>query len=158
MRVTGVERGTTPSGDRHSLLGIEMAQRYRHAVGSADPLYRGLENGVLRATECPDCGSTWFPPRRFCDADLSETTWYDLPGTGRIVAATRVHVPPPFGGIDVPYILASIRLDGVAGGITHRVVGNEIPERGTVVAATFSDRQPAHPLLRIAFAVKEETA
>lgn len=157
MRVTGAERGTIPSGDRYSLLHIEMAQRYRHAVGSAGPFYRGLENGVLRATECPECGSTWFPPRRFCDADLSETAWYDLPGTGRIVAATRVHVPPPFGGIDAPYILASIRLDGVDGGITHRVAASDMPERGTVVAVTFSDGQPAHPLLRIAFEVKEES-
>jgi uncharacterized OB-fold protein len=157
MRVTGVERGTTPSGDRYSLLRIEMAQRYRHAVGSADPFYQGLENGVLRATECPECRSTWFPPRRFCDADLSETDWYDLPGTGRVVAATRVHVPPPFGGIEVPYILASIRLDGVDGGITHRVAASDMPKRGTVVAVTFSNGEPAHPLLRIAFEVKEES-
>ena len=158
MRVIGEERGITPAGDRFSLFHIEMAQRYRHAVGSADPFYRGLDDGVLRATECPECGSTWFPPRRFCDADLSETIWYDLPGTGRIVAATRVHSPPPFGGVEVPYILASIRLDGVDGGITHRVTCDEIPERGTVVAVTFANRQPAHPLLRIAFAVKEVTA
>ena len=158
MRVTGVERGTTPSGAGFSLLHIEMAQRYRHAVGSADPFYQGLDDGVLRATECRECGSTWFPPRKFCDAHLSETTWYDLPGTGRIVAATRVHSPPPFGGIEVPYILASIRLDGVDGGITHRVTCDEVPGRGTVVEVTFSDHQPAHPLLRIAFAVKEVTA
>lgn len=158
MRVAGVERGITPSGDGFSLFHIEMAQRYRHAVGSADPFYRGLDDGVLRATRCPECGATWFPPRRFCEDDLSETSWYDLPGTGRIIAATRVHVPPPFGGIDTPYILASIRLDGVDGGITHRVVGDDLPERGTVVSVTFSEDEPAHPLLRIAFAVKEENA
>ncbi|MYB43718.1 MAG: hypothetical protein F4X18_13020 [Acidimicrobiia bacterium] len=158
MRVTGVERPREPSEPATTLLHVEMAQRYRHAVGSADPFYRGLDEGVLRATECTECGSTWFPPRRFCDVHLSETTWYDLPGTGSIVAATRVHSPPPFGGIEVPYVLASIRLDGVDGGITHRVTCDEIPERGTVVAVAFSNSRAAHPLLRIAFAVKEVTA
>ena len=158
MRVAGVERGVTPSGEEFSLLQIEMTQRYRHAVGLADPFYRGLDEGVLRATRCSECGATWFPPRRFCDRAVCDTTWYDLPGTGTVVAATRVHVPPPFGGIEVPYILASIRLDGVDGGITHRVVGEDIPERGTVVAVTFSHQEPAHPLLRIAFEVKEVTA
>ena len=151
MRVTGTERVTDGSGGAASLLHLEMVQRYRHAIGSADLFYRGLEEGVLRATRCPECGSTWFPPRRFCDTDLSETVWYDLPGTGRVIAATRVHVPPPFGGIEAPYILASIRLDGADGGITHRVTGDEVSEHGTPVRVTFDEGQPAHPLLRIAF-------
>ena len=130
MRVVGSQRATTPSGDVFSLLHIEMVHRYRHAVGSADPFYRGLDGGVLRATRCPGCRSSPFGPRRFCPDDLSPTAWYDLPGAGRIVAASRVHVPPPFGGIAVPYILASIRPDGVDGAVTHRVVGDDVPERG----------------------------
>ena len=157
MRVTGVERDTGPDGHPIYVLGVEMAQRYRHAVGSSNPFYLGLEEGVLRATRCRECGTSWFPPRRFCDADLSETDWYDLPGTGTVTAATRVHSPPPFGGIDPPYILASIRLDGVEGGITHRVIGSETPEHGTVVSVKFTEQSPAHPLLAFAFVVEGET-
>ena len=157
MRVVGVERSEDPSGGRNTLLHIEMSQRYRHAVGYADPFYRGIERGVLRATRCGSCGGSWFPPRRFCDTDLEETGWYDLPGTGTVVAATRVHSPPPFGGIEAPYLLASMKLDGVDGGITHRVLGDEIPRKGTVVTVTFVDEEPAHPLLRIAFTVGKES-
>ena len=155
MRVIGVERGETGTGMPTTLLHIEMSQSYRHAVGYADPFYRGVEQGVLRATRCDACGASWFPPRRFCDYDLEETGWYDLPGTGTVMAATRVHSPPPFGGIEAPYILASIRLDGVHGGITHRVLGVDIPEKGTVVTVKFMNEAPAHPLLRVAFAVDE---
>lgn len=156
MRVTGVERDVGPDGSPVYLLHMEMSQRYRHAVGSFNPFYLGLEQGVLRATRCQECGASWFPPRRFCNADLTETDWYDLPGTGTVTAATRVHSPPPFGGIDPPYVLASIRLDGVEGGITHRVIGAETPEKGTVVTVTFLDEAPAHPLLAFAFAVEGE--
>jgi len=65
-----------------------------------------------------------------------------------------VHSPPPFGGIDPPYILASIRLDGVTGGITHRVMGVETPEHGAAVVVKFIDEAPAHPLLAFAFTVE----
>lgn len=156
MRVTGTERDTGPDGRAVYLLGLEMAQRYRHAVGSSTPFYQGLERGVLRATRCTDCGASWFPPRRFCQTDLTETDWYDLPGTGTVTAATRVHSAPPFGGIDPPYVLASIRLDGVTGGVTHRVIGAETPVHGTVVTVRFLDEAPSHPLLAFAFEVRGE--
>ena len=155
MRVTGVDRGTDGHDGPVYLLEVEMSQRYRHAVGSSSPFYQGLEEGVLRATRCEECGASWFPPRRFCPSDLCETVWYDLPGTGTVTAATRVHSPPPFGGIDPPYVLASIRLDGVDGGITHRVIGARTPKKGTVVTVTFIDDPAAHPLLAIAFSVQE---
>lgn len=156
MRVTGVERGEDPSGRPHRLLHIDMSQRYRHTTGFSEPFYRGLERGVLKATRCEACGRSWFPPRRFCDHDLEETGWYDLPGTGTVRAATGVHVPPPFGGFEVPYILASIALGGVDGGITHRVLGDALPEKGTPVTAVFADEETAHPLLGVAFAIVEE--
>ena len=161
MKFTGADKVTTPEGREFTLLEIEMTQRYRHTVGFSTPFYQGIEQGVLRATRCSGCGASWFPPRRYCPDDQAETVWYDLPGTGRIVAATRVYVQPPFGGLEVPYVLASIRLDGVDGGITHRVLTDQPPESGSVVAARFeqadSDRPPLHPLLRWAFEIQETT-
>ena len=154
MRVVRVEHPGEPSGPPTTVLHIEMWQRYRHVLGYSDPFYLGVEQGVLRATRCGGCGGSWFPPRRYCDADLEETEWYDLPGTGRVVSATRVHSPPPFGGIEAPYILASIRLDGVEGGITHRVLGTEVPEKGAEVIVRFLEGVPAHPLLRLAFEIE----
>ena len=157
MRVAAVEREAGRHGQPLYLWHLEMSQRYRHAVGSLGPFYRGLEQGVLRATRCGKCGASCFPPRRFCPGDLTGTTWYDLPGTGTVTAATRVHTPPPFGGIDPPYILASIRLDGVEGGITHRVIGAHRPKKGTMVTVTFTDDAPAHPLLAFAFSIKGDS-
>ena len=154
MEVRGVERVEGPHGHAGYLMHMEMAQRYRHPVGFAAPFYAGLEEGVLRATCCDRCGSSWFPPRRYCPNDLSETSWYDLPGTGTVRAATRVHSPPPFGGVDPPYILASIRLDGPDGGLTHRVLGSKIPKYGTVVTVTFLKDPPTHPLLSFAFTIE----
>lgn len=154
MRVAKTEHYATAEGAENLLLHLEMTQRYRHPVGWAQPFYAGLLEQVLRATRCSECRSSWCPPRRFCPADLTETSWYDLPGTGTVLAATRVHTPPPFGGIEPPYILASIRLDEVDTGITHRVLGSDPPEHGTEVTATFHNNPSAHPLLGFAFAMK----
>ena len=64
-------------------------------------------------------------------------------------------MPPPFGGIEAPYTLASIRLDGVNGGITHQVLGDRIPDHGERVRVRFLEEVPAHPLLRIAFEIED---
>jgi uncharacterized OB-fold protein len=152
MRVVGETIQQTGGGGSPVLVDIEMSQHYRHSLGRSSPFFSGLADQVLRATSCDSCQATFFPPRPYCDQDLSRTSWYDLPGSGAVVAATVVHSPPPFGGIEAPYVLASIRLDGVDGGITHRVLGDVAPAAGTVVSVRFLDGAPAHPLLRIAFA------
>lgn len=137
------------------LLELEVSQNYRHSLGTSSPFFSGLSEGVLLATSCDACDATFFPPRHRCATDLSGTSWYELPGTGTVVAATVVHSPPPFGGIEAPYVLASIRLDGVDGGLTHRVLGETAPPAGTEVSVRFLDTRHAHPLLRIAFAADE---
>ena len=157
MRVLAV--GEAGGADRTAFLEWEAWQRYRHALGSSAPFYRGLAEGKLRANRCRDCGAGWFPPARFCRADLGPADWYDLPGTGRVISAVIVHSPPPFGGWDAPYVLASIRLDGTEGGITHRIAGDEAPRYGTKVRARFGAPEgEAHPLLGLFFEVAGETA
>lgn len=151
MRVVGTHRGEGTDGEPSMLLDLEMSQKYRHSLGTASPFFNGLSTQLLLATSCDTCDATFFPPRRRCDRDRSDTTWYELPGTGTVVAATVVHSPPPFGGIDAPYVLASIRLDGVDGGLTHRILGPTAPPAGSAVSVKFLDGPHAHPLLGIAF-------
>lgn len=150
----------SPPGDRApAFLEWEASQRYRHAVGSNGPFFRGLTEGRLRASSCAECGTCWFPPSPFCRKDLRPAQWRDLPGTGRIISAAVVHSPPPFGGIQAPYVLAAIRLDGAEGGITHRVAGEEAPRHGTPVRARFGAPEgEAHPLLGLFFEVAAEAA
>lgn len=157
MRALAFVREGGPNGP--AFLEWEASQRYRHALGSSSPFYRGLEEGKLRANRCRECGAAWFPPARFCRTDLASADWYDLPGTGRVTSAVVVHSPPPFGGWDAPYVLAAIRLDGTEGGITHRVAGEDVPRHGAAVRARFGPPQgEAHPLLGLFFEVATGTA
>lgn len=159
MRVAG-SNGGGDSG-QSMILDIEMRQSYRHTLGRSTPFFDGLDRGVVRATRCTACQSSFLPPKSHCPRDRNETTWYELPGTGTVVAATRVHSPPPFGGIEAPYVLAVIRLDGVDGGLTHRITGDSVPDAGAKVVARFGDGagpdgEPLHPLLTLSFELAEE--
>jgi len=132
----------------------ETTLRYQHVFGSISPFLEGLEHGVLRATRCETCLSTFFPPRPYCPEDLEATVWYELPGTGIIATATRVHVPTTFVDIEPPYVLAILRLDGVDGSIMHHVLGQDVPQPGTRVRATSVGDNLRHPLLRVAFQIE----
>jgi len=151
IRVVDVHVGQGNDGDPSMLLDLEMGQRYNHSLGTSSRFFAGLLDGALLATRCDICEATYLPPRQYCSADLGSTSWYELPGTGTVVAASVVHSPPPFGGIDAPYVLASVQLDGVDGGLTHRILGPTSPPAGSKVSIRFLDGPHAHPLLAIAF-------
>ena len=160
IRVVDVHAGDGTDGDPSMILDVEMSQHYHHSLGTASRFFTGLGDAALFATRCDTCDATFFPPRQYCSVDLGSTSWYELPGTGSVVAASVVHSPPPFGGIDAPYVLASIQLDGVDGGLTHRILGSTAPLSGSKVSVRFLDAPHAHPLLGIAFEThqQEETS
>ena len=156
MRVTDVHEGEATDDDPSMILDLEMSQRYHHSLGKASHFFNGLGHGAMFATRCDTCDATFFPPREYCAVDLGSTSWYELPGTGSVVAAIVVHSPPPFGGIEAPYVLGSIRLDGVDGGLTHRILGTIAPLDGAKVSVRFLDGPQAHPLLGIAFETNQQ--
>lgn len=127
----------------------------RLAVGAVGGFCVGLERGVLRAARRDACGASWFRPRPFCRADVTRTVRYNPSGTATVHAATRVHVPPLFGGVHAPRVPAAVRFNGVEGGLIHGIFTADSAMAGARVNAVMPDRPVARPLLRIVFAVEE---
>lgn len=73
-----------------------------------------LEKGILSATKCNGCGTTYFPPRADCHKCLSsDMEWVPVEGTGRLVSYTTAMYAPVGFEDDLPYTLAMANFGGI---------------------------------------------
>jgi len=99
------------------------------------PFWSGGAEGKLYITHCNDCGEWTHPPREFCRHCQSENVAAEaVAGTGAIDTLTVNH-QAWMPGLEVPFVIARIRLDGVPGVIlTTNIVGSPVD------AVDFEDR------------------
>lgn len=89
-----------------------------------EPFWQAAKQERLVAACCARCGTFRMPPTPFCPTCQSqETTWPQLPGTGRIYSFA-ICTRSPFADVeDFLYAPAVIELDGAPG---VRLVSNVI--------------------------------
>lgn len=105
--------------------------------------WTGGAEGKLLIAKCGDCGQYTHPPRLICRHCQSENIAPDaVPGTGTIDTMTVNHQPwAP--GLEVPFIIARVALDGAPGVyLTSNVVGSpvETVNFGDKVRVTFEQQ------------------
>lgn len=89
-----------------------------------------LCEGKIMGSKCKRCGFVSFPPRPICISCFgSELEWFELKGTGRLLAFTSITVAPPYmakEGFDRnnPYIVGVVELDEGVKAVA-RIVGME---------------------------------
>jgi uncharacterized OB-fold protein len=98
---------------------------------------------------CQNCGLVYVPPRGSCGKCFSELSeWVELSGRGTVETFTEVNYPEPTQPVDVPFILAVIRLEGADTGLAHLL--GELEERdltiGTRVEPVFQEKRRGHIL------------
>lgn len=88
------------------------------------PFWTGGKDGALNIVHCADCGEYTHPPLPLCRHCQSENIApRAVAGTGAIDTYTINHQPwAP--GMEVPFVIARVRLDGVPGVyLTTNIVG-----------------------------------
>ena len=105
--------------------------------------WTGGATGALNIVHCGDCGQYTHPPRILCRHCQSENVApAAVAGTGVIDTMTVNHQPwAP--GLEVPYVIARVRLDGVPGVIlTTNIVGSPVEDVafGDKVRVTFEQQ------------------
>lgn len=105
--------------------------------------WTGGAEGKLLITKCGDCGEYTHPPRIICRHCQSENVAPDaVPGTGTIDTMTVNHQPwAP--GLEVPFIIARVALDGAPGVyLTTNIVGSPVDSVnfGDTVRVTFEQQ------------------
>ena len=77
--------------------------------------WTGGAEGKLYIAKCHDCGGYIHPPQPLCRHCLSENVAPEaVAGTGAIDTFT-INYQPWMPGLEVPYVIARVRLDGVPG-------------------------------------------
>jgi len=91
--------------------------------------WTGGAEGKLRIVRCDDCGQYTHPPKPICRHCHSENVAAEaVAGTGVIDTYTVNH-QPWLPGLEVPYVIARVKLDGVPGVyLTTNIVGCRIDE------------------------------
>ena len=89
--------------------------------------WTGGAEGKLNIQKCSDCNTFAHPPLPLCRKCQSENLSYEaVAGTGEVDTFTVNH-QPWFPGVETPYVIARVRLDGAPGIIlTTNIVGCEV--------------------------------
>jgi uncharacterized OB-fold protein len=66
-----------------------------------------LEQGKIMGTQCKKCGLRFFPPRADCFQCLSsDMDWFEVGGTGKLAAYSKLQFGPMGFEGDLPYCIA----------------------------------------------------
>lgn len=105
--------------------------------------WTGGADGNLNIMKCGDCGQYTHPPRQICRHCQSENMAPDaVAGTGEVDTYT-INYQPWMPGLEVPFVIARVKLDGVPDVIlTTNIVNCEVEDVdfGDKVKVTFEEQ------------------
>ena len=107
------------------------------------PFWTGGADGELRIMRCQDCKTFIHPPRPVCRQCLSDNVQPEaVAGTG-VVDTFTVNYQAWMPGMEVPFVIARVALDGAPGVyLTTNIVGCPVEEVdiGDRVRVTFEQQ------------------
>ena len=97
--------------------------KYKYTAGQASSRFlRGIQQGRILGQRCPQCGKVYTPPRGACAAcGVATQDEVELTGKGTVTTFCVVNVPFYGQRIQIPYVSATILLDGADIGLMHLV-------------------------------------
>jgi uncharacterized OB-fold protein len=124
---------------------------YQYTPGRASSRFlRALVDGRIVGQRCPQCGKVYVPPRGACAADGVPTEEdVELGHKGTVTTFCVVNVPFYGQKIKIPYVSATILLDGADIGLMHLIqeVDAEQVHMGMRVEAVWVEPDERKPTL-----------
>jgi uncharacterized protein len=123
-----------------------------HTYGMLSPFFKGLREGRLTATRCPNerCPEKrlWIPPRAHCPDCHTEMTWEPLPNPviGKIYTFTEVVYAGTGIELSTPYWQVDVEIPGLAT-IPKSYLLYGKPSIGMKVKAEFRTKKPTNTVL-----------
>ncbi|HEX78513.1 MAG TPA: Zn-ribbon domain-containing OB-fold protein [Dehalococcoidia bacterium] len=101
------------------------------------------DNGRIMGLRCERCNLTYVPPRIYCERCFNELqAWIEVGGRGKVHTYTIAHFDLDGARLPEPIIVAMVQIDGVCGGIVHRLGEVRLEETriGMPVEAVFKPK------------------
>jgi uncharacterized OB-fold protein len=97
--------------------------RYRYTAGRAQSRFlRGMEQGKILGQRCPQCKKVYVPPRGACASDgVATDEEVEVSDKGTVTTFCVVNVPFYDQKMEIPYVSATILLDGADIGMMHLI-------------------------------------
>ena len=97
--------------------------RYRFTAGRAQSRFlRGVQQGKLLGQRCPQCGKVYVSPRGACAAcGVATDEEVEVSDKGTVTTFCVVNVPFYDQKMEIPYVSATILLDGADIGLMHLI-------------------------------------
>jgi len=129
------------------VYGIKTSIRldYTFAAGRAQSrFYSAIAEGRIVGQRCPECAKVYVPPRGSCPTcGVATDEEVRVSGRGTVTSFCIVNIPFAGQAVRVPYVSASILLDGADIAFLHLVLGCEASEvrMGMRVRAAWKPRE-----------------
>jgi uncharacterized OB-fold protein len=123
----------------------DMEAQYLYTTGIAgDIFFKGIMNGKIMGSKCEKCNRICVPPRIYCEVCFERLNEYvEVSKKGKIHTYTIAKIDIEDKRLKEPLIWAMIKLDGVDGGMVHKV--SEIAPKevkiGLKVEAKFKNKK-----------------
>jgi uncharacterized OB-fold protein len=110
-----------------TMLRSPLKLEYTYTAGEISTRFlRGFAEGKILGRRCPECDKVYVPPRGNCPICTSAMDReVELAHTGTITKFCIVNLPFAARNIEIPYVSASVLLDGADVSIFHLI--QEIP-------------------------------
>ena len=102
-----------------------ISLRYTHSASAEESRYlHALADGKIIGQRCPACDKVYVPPRGACPTcGVPTATDVELPDAGTVTTFCVVNVPFQGQRVPVPYVAASVLLDGADIPFQHLILG-----------------------------------
>lgn len=110
-------------GEPVTVIDAPMRLEYRYTPGRAQSEFlRGMEQGKILGQRCPQCGSVYVSSRGSCPkCGVATTEEVELADTGTVTTFCVVNVPFYGQKLEIPYVSATILVDGADMGLMHLI-------------------------------------
>jgi uncharacterized OB-fold protein len=115
--------GHRPMKSTHPVVGVRLRLPVRQGIGLVESRFqRAVADGRLEGNRCPVCAAVYCPPRPSCPRCwVACEDWVEVADTGTVEMFVVVNVPFTGQEVQIPYVLANIRLDGADTTLYHLV-------------------------------------
>ncbi len=99
----------------------EIGISFRYTAGAAgERFFQTLRaRGTFAVTACPECGTTYLPPRLYCPKDFQDLSeqWGEVAPRGEVHTFTLLHRDLDGRPMNRPRLMGFITIDGTDGGL-----------------------------------------
>ncbi len=126
--MTFFEKQTNPLDQAHHMGNLMVDNMYTSGTAGKKFFTHLKENDTFLASRCKKCGTTFFPPRLYCEdcfIEIPEEDWKEVPAQGTVRLFTIATLNTFGEKLDEPKVIGMIDIEGTDGAMLGYIETDE---------------------------------